>query len=119
MKVNPYIIWFLYPNQEYTDRKLEIAHCPKCEKLLVRYSRRGILTSKILSDTFSKGKAEKLLEELRKEKEYTSWDLMFNKGMYGFRYGETKVVKKGGKEILVDRAVDFNGNKEIIREQTL
>lgn len=119
MKIRPEVIWFLHPDQEYTDRKVEIAHCPVCEKLLVRYSRQGILTRKILSDTFSKGKAEKLLEELRPYREYTSLDLIFNKGIYGFRYGETKIIKKDGEKILVDSSVDFNGNKEIVREKLL
>lgn len=119
MKVRSEIIWFLYPTQEYTDRKIEITHCPVCGKLLARYSRQGILTRKILSDTYSKGKAEVFLESMRKDREYTSWDLLFNSGMHGFRYGETKIVKRDGKKYLVDKSVDFHGNKEIVREKLL
>ena len=120
MKIRAEVVWFLYPNEEYTDRKLYITHCPVCRKLLVRYVRQGIMTGKYLSDTYSKGKAEKLLESFRKEKEYTSFDLIKRKGIYGFRYGEN-VIRKGkdGKEILVQKSVDFFGNKETIKSEQL
>lgn len=79
----------------------------------------GYFDEKILSDTYSKGKAEVFLESMRKDREYTSWDLLFNSGMHGFRYGETKIVKRDGKKYLVDKSVDFHGNKEIVREKLL
>lgn len=119
MKVRPTVIWFLYPNQEYTNRKLEIAHCPKCDKLIVRYVRENIATGNINSEQFSKMKAEKLMDELRPEKEYSSFDLFKNKGLYGFRYGENKIITKGGKTTLVQKSVDFYGNKEIVKSGTL
>lgn len=120
MKINVECVWFLYPDENYTDRKLYITHCPVCGKLLVRYLRQGIMTGNYLSDTYSKGKAEKLLESLRKEKEYTSFDLIKRKGIYGFRYGEN-VIKKGkdGKKVLVQKSVDFYGNKEIVSKKPI
>lgn len=120
MKINPEVVWFLYPDENYTDRKLYITHCPVCRKLLIRYIRKGIMTGSVLSDTYTKGKAEKLLESFRKEKEYTSFDLIKKKGIYGFRYGEN-VIKKGkdGKKVLVQKSVDFYGNKEIVSKNPI
>ena len=116
MKIRPTVIWFLNPTTEYTNRRLEIAHCPKCDKLIVNYIRENIVTGNIVCDMYSKGKAEKLMEELRSSKEYTSLDLIRNKGLYGFRYGENKEIKKGNKKVTVQRAVDFYGNKELVKE---
>ena len=116
MKIRPEVVWFLHPDSEFENRKLYITHCPVCGKLVVRYLRQGIMTGNCLSDTFTKGKAEKLLESLRKEREYTSFDLIKNKGICGFRYGENIEKKvKGGKKVLVQKSVDFYGNKETIK----
>jgi ribosomal protein L37AE/L43A len=117
MKISPEVVWFLHPDTEYENRKLYITHCPVCQKLVVRYVRQGIMTGKYLSDTFTKGKAESLLESLRKEREYTSFDLIKKKGIYGFRYGETIEKKvKGGKKVIIQKSVDFNGNKEVVKQ---
>ena len=116
MKVRPVVIWFLHPTTQYTNRKLEIAHCPVCRKLIVRYVQENISTGNINSEQLSKGKAEKLMEELSTQKEYTSLDLIKNKGLYGFRYGENREVKKNGKKVIVQKSVDFYGNKEIVKQ---
>lgn len=116
MKVRPTVIWFLYPDSEYTNRKLEIGYCPKCNKRIVRYVRENRVTGNINSEQFSKYKAEKLIEELSTQKEYSSFDLFQKKGLYGFRYGENKEITKNGKKVLVQKSVDFYGNKETVKE---
>lgn len=119
MKIRPTVIWFLYPNKDYTNRRLEIGYCPKCEKRLVKYVRENTITGNINVEQFSKMKAEKLMEELAAEKEYSSFDLFQNKGLYGFRYGQNKEIKKNGKTVLVQKAVDFYGNKETVKEESI
>lgn len=116
MKVRPTVIWFLYPNKDYTNRKLEIAYCPKCNKRIVRYVRENVITGNINSEQFSKYKAEKLIDELAAEKEYSSFDLFTQKGLHGFRYGENKEIKKNGKSVVVQKSVDFYGNKEVVKQ---
>lgn len=116
MKVRPTVIWFLYPNKDYTNRKLEIAYCPKCGKRIVRYVRENVITGNINSEQFTKYKAEKLIEELSTEKEYSSFDLFKQKGLHGFRYGENKEIKRNGEKVIIQRSVDFHGNKEVVKE---
>ena len=116
MKIRPTVIWFLYPNKDYTNRKLEIAYCPKCEKRIVRYVKENIVTGNITSEQFSKYKAEKLIQELSAEKEYSSFDLFTQKGLYGFRYGENKEIKRDGKIVAIQKSVDFYGNKEVVKQ---
>lgn len=119
MKIRPEVVWFLHPDKDFTNRRLEITHCPNCRKLVVAYKRERTTNGNILVDTYSKGKAEKLLETLKPEREYTSFDLVKQKGLYGFRYGETKEVKRGDKTVLVQKSVDFYGNKEVVKSITL
>ena len=119
MKIRPDEIWFLFPNSDFINRRLEIATCPKCEHLIVRLVEHRITDGKVFDDTLSRKKAIRLMNELRNSIDYTSLDSPKQpKTLYGFRYGENKerFNKRTGVTTVIQKAVDFYGNKEKVKE---
>lgn len=115
MKVRADEIWFLFSNSEFTNRRLEITICPKCDKLLARLVETRIQDNKRFDNQFSCRKAKRLIESCRNEVDYSSLDIPKQpKVLYGFRYGENKerINKKTGETTIIQNAVDFYGNKE-------
>ena len=115
MKIRADEIWFLFSNSEYTNRRLEIAICPKCDKLLARLVETRIQDNKRFDNQFSCRKAKRLIESCRNEIDFSSLDIPKQpKVLYGFRYGENKerINKKTGEVTIIQNAVDFYGNKE-------
>lgn len=118
MRFRPEEIKFLVDSELFTHRKIEIGTCPVCGKLLARLVEKRITDNKLFDDTYSKGKAEKLLKTYANQVEYSS--LSFpkpNKTLHGFRYGENyeRTNKKTGETVIVQKACDFYGNKEVVK----
>lgn len=119
MRVRPDEIWFLFRNDEFTNRRLEMATCPKCENTIARLVETRITDGKIFDSTVSRRKAKRLINEHRNEIDYSS--LSFPKGnkvLYGFRYGENieRTNKKTGESTIIQKACDFYGNKEQVKK---
>ncbi len=115
MKIRADEIWFLFSNEEFTNRRLEIAICPKCDKQLARLVETRIQDNKRLDVMYSAKKAKRLIESCRNEVDFSSLDIpKQNKVLYGFRYGENteRINKKTGESTIIQKAVDFYGNKE-------
>ena len=113
-------IWYLKNTEEYTNRVLFIGVCPICKKnvtILVqkRSKTNSIITIKKVGET-----ALKLVSELRKEKTLSRNSLNkmnLKPKPYGWKYGVNKEKKdKDGKAYINQYAVDFFGNKELIKK---
>ena len=118
MKCRPEEIQFLYSNTIFTHRKLEIGHCPKCGKLLARLVEKRVTDGKIFETTYSKSKAQRLINECKDEIEYSSLDVpKTRKVLHGFRYGENreKINPKTGEKTIIQMACDFYGSKEKVK----
>ena len=48
----------------------------------------------------------------------TSNDIIPPSKLYGFRYGINKIIKKGKKQYLSQKASDFFGNTELVKPLT-
>lgn len=119
MRVRPEEIQFLFSNEDFTHRKLEITHCPKCDKLLAKLVEKRIIDGKMFETQVQQGKAHRLINSCKNDIEYTSLDCpKGNKTLFGFRYGENKEkINKKTKEVtLVQKSCDFFGNKEIVKK---
>lgn len=120
-KFEPYVIQFLKDNEEYSHRSLEIGICPECThqvaKLVERRKSDGVKTM----TQVSRRKAKRLILECEKDIEYTSLDTpKRTKSLYGFRYGEnTERIRKDGTRTVIQKACDFNGNKEIVKKDII
>lgn len=115
-------IKFLYDKDNFIKRKLKIGRCPVCDKLVARLIETRIQDNQVFDTVYTKGKAEKIINQLSDEVAYSSLDnIPANKTLYGFRYGENREVKnkKTGEITLVQKACDFNGNKELVKKISL
>ena len=111
-------IWYLYDNEVFTDRRLKMTICPTCGHILARLIETRKTDGKKFDEMYSKGKARKLIDECKKELNYSNLDIpKGNKTLYGFRYGENKeyINKKTGETIIIQKACDFYGNKETVK----
>lgn len=118
MRFRPEEIQFLHNNEFFTHRRIEIGHCPKCEKLLARLVEKRVTDGQWFDTTYSRRKADKLIKAHETQVDYTS--LSFpkqTKTLHGFRYGENyeRVNKKTGEVTVIQKACDFHGNKEIVK----
>lgn len=117
MRVRPDKVWFLYDDELFMERKLELAVCPKCDKLLARLTERRKTDSKYFEAAYSEEMAKRAIEDLRGDIAFTSDDLTTKKSLYGWVYGENKekVNKKTGETESVQKACDFFGTKKTIK----
>lgn len=119
MNFKPVEVWFLADTKDCTDRILYIGFCPRCLKDFTCL----VETDKIKNQTYHKikqgNKAIKEVELCKSDKLYTSQDVKVQKGKpYGWIYGENKEIhnKKGEVISIRQRACDFHGQKEIVKE---
>lgn len=118
LKFRPAEIQFLYNNDYFTHRKLEIGTCPVCNKLIARLVEKRVTDGQWFDTVEKKAKAEKLIREHENEIEYTSLNINnYKKIPYGFRYGinQEKVNKKTGEVTITQKACDFYGNNETVK----
>lgn len=114
-KFRPDEIQFLYDDEIFTNRKLEIGVCPHCEKLIAKLTEHRKVDNMYCEMVQSKSKAERLIKECSNDIWYSSLDANKpNKVLYGFRYGENTetINKKTGEKIITQKACDWFGNKE-------
>ena len=119
MRFQPDEIQFLRDNSMFTHRKLEIATCPKCQKLLARFIEKRITDGKLFDTTYKEQNAKRVIKECSDDIEYTSLDFAKpNKTLHGFRYGENfeRINKNTGEVTITQKAVDFYGNKEEVKK---
>ena len=117
MKVRPDEIWFLFSDNDYFNRRLEMAICPVCNNQIARLVQQSKVNGDVKEITVSRRKAKRLINEHRGNVEYSSLDVTKQRTvLYGFRYGENKekINKKTGERIIIQKACDFYGNKEIV-----
>ena len=119
MKLRPNEIWFLVDNDTFTNRRLELGVCPVCDHNVVRLVETRIEDNKVFETTTQRRKANRLMNSLKSEISYSSLDSRItNKSLFGWRYGESKEVrKKDGTIVVTQKAVDFYGNKEIVKQE--
>lgn len=118
MRFRPEEIQFLYNNEMFSHRRLEIGCCPKCDKLLARLVETRIVDGKVFDVTYKKSKAENIIRELKDQIQYTSLDAPKHDGLFGFRYGENteRINKKTGERTVTQKACDFYGSKEVVKK---
>lgn len=117
MRFRPEEVQFLYNNEKFSHRRLEIGCCPKCDKLLARLVETRIVDGKVFDTTYKNVKAEDIIRQLKDEIQYSSLDVPKHDGLFGFRYGENteRINKKTGEHTITQKACDFYGSKEVVK----
>lgn len=117
-KFNADDIYYLCENAMYKQRLLHIGFCPICHKPVaelhqIRFD--GVIDK----ETFVGIKANEICIKIQKEIEST-WQqnnyLKVKQKPTGWKYGENKEVKSGGKKVVRQYARDFYGNKELVKQ---
>lgn len=119
MKVRPEVIQFLYDDDIFMERKLEIGTCPKCLKLLAKITERRKTDSLYFEGAYSGDKAQRLINECSGDIMYTSDDFKQKKVLHGWVYGENSesINKKTGEVTFTQKSCDFHGTKKVIKKQ--
>ena len=114
-------VLFLRDSEEFTDRRLETAECPVCGHMLARLIETRIADNKVFDVLYTRWKADKVIKDIQGEIEYSSLDSVPVRGsLYGFRYGQNieRRNKKNNEVTIIQKACDFHGNKEVVKEVT-
>ena len=110
-------IWFLHNNKDFTKRKLYLGTCPVCGSCIVELVETRKFDGAFFRKTFYKKEAEKIIQKLITQVDYTNKDIKkFKKVPYGLCYGENKEIHNRKGEIIEIRQkrCDRYGTKELI-----
>ena len=116
-------IWYLKDNESFTNRVLFIGDCPICKKHVVILNQKNIKINGFVSVKKIGDSAKKFTKEVKSEIAYTRNKLnkaMFESKPYSWRYGVNKEkTDKNGNKVEEQYAVDFYGNKELVKKKTV
>jgi len=116
MDFMPSDVWFLLPNETYTERKLNIGFCPVCGKPvseLKQTDKNGNIHLNKKSGFAADEFCLKLSEQINYKKSRIISQTS-RKKLYGWIYGINKQHPSNGN--IKQYASDFYGNKEIVKE---
>ena len=111
----PFDVWFLKNNEDFSERKLSFGTCPICNiplAVLVQYDNLNKCFSSIKKLGIT---AEKFVKSFNKEKDFSMSDLnrqKFKSNTYKWVYGVNKQLKNKIRQY----AKDFYGNQIVIKE---
>ena len=109
--------YFLIETDIFTFRELAVGICPICLKPIAELIQQRF-DGKVLKKVFSGDKVNSLIQKLKDEILYSASEcnyLKFKQKPFGWKYGVNKSVRKNSKEVLVQYAYDFYGNKELVK----
>jgi hypothetical protein len=100
-------------------RKLYLSTCPICGACVVKLVETRKYDGEIFSKIYYKKEAEKLIQKMITQVEYTSADVKkFKKVPFGLCYGEnTEIHNRKGEIIEIrQKRCDYFGAKEVIKK---
>ena len=117
-KLTADIILFLHDTERYYKRTFQIVTCPRCNKTIGLLSQYLKDTNELRQIKFKDtAKTMKAYKKYKNETNYTSHDIIRNKGTYGICYGEYTERKKNGQVVgYTIKAKDFYGGSEVIEK---
>lgn len=110
--------WFLFNNKDFINRKLSLGTCPICKSCIVELFEVRKSDGKVYRKVFYKKDAEKVIQQVIKDVEYTSGDIkQFSKEPFGFSYGENIEIRNRKGEVIKikQKKCDFYGVKKVVR----
>lgn len=110
-------IYYLKETSLYVNRKLSIGFCPICQKPVAELTEISF-TGSVQRIRESGLKAHNLMKKLSDEILYSMRECNYQRlksKPFGWRYGLNKCVNNKNKKQIKQYAVDFYGNKELIK----
>ena len=110
-------VWFLYDNEKFKQRRLEIGICPYCDNKIYGLFEKEKTTNKLFFVRLRDKKGKRLYESLKSQIDYKRSDIpKGTKSNMGFVFGKNEVHNVNGEKIILQKAVDFNGTEKIVKK---
>lgn len=111
----------LYNTKNQTHRILVIGRCknPNCGALKAQIVYYDKNLGKFVYENIKSKEIANTIKTIKENPELKLSDLDEKDGSYSklhWIYGQTKIKKENGKEYLEDWAIDFNGEKKLVRK---
>lgn len=116
LKFKPSDIWFLFPSEEFSERRISIGFCPICGvpvAELWQFKKSGVGRVERFTGVNANNICEKLKSQIEFKGSGAHMAKMRGKA-YGWIYGVNKVADDG--ETIEQIAKDFYGNAEVVRK---
>ena len=116
MEFSPLDTWFLVPNDEFYERRINIGFCPVCGKPVAEL-KQFTKSGKCHFETFSGSKANALCAKYEEELAFKGSQIVMAKlrhKVYGWIYGVNKLNEITG--MVEQFASDFYGNVELVKK---
>lgn len=117
----PFDVWYLFDNKGFYDRSLKLGKCPVCKKAIAELKETRKEDDRIFTQVEIGSEAERLADINRGSVNYSSLEIKLKAYKMtmpkSIRYGENKIITKGGKQYVRQNAVSWlNGKKEVVKD---
>lgn len=109
-------VWFLFENEKYKNRRLEIGICPYCENKIYGLFEKDKETNKLVFVRARDKKGKRLYESLKSQIDYKKSDIpKGTKANMAYVFGVNEEHKINGKTVIFQKSVDFNGTQKVVK----
>ena len=109
-------VWFLYDNEKFKNRRLEMGSCPYCGNWIIGLFEIEKDSNKLFFIRARDKKAKRLYEVLKNQIDYKKSDIpKGSKSNMGFVFGKNEEKSVDGKKVIIQKSVDFNGTEKTVK----
>jgi len=117
----PVDVWFLFDNEEFSERRLSFGFCPICKKPVAELIQFDSYKHEFTSIKKVGISSQIFVQSFIKQKNYSRSELnnmKFKQVQYGWVYGVNKEIHKKNPDNTKIRqySSDFYGNKSLVKE---
>ena len=110
-------VWFLYDNEKFKQRRLEVGICPYCNNKIYALYEKEKTSGKIVFLRLRDKKGKRLYETLKSQIDYKKSDIAKGtKANMAYVYGVNEEHIINGKKVVLQKAVDFNGTQKTVKK---
>ena len=109
-------VWFLFDNEKYKQRRLEIGICPYCDNKIYGLFEKEKKSGKLVFVRARDKKGKRLYDALKSQIDYKKSDIAKGtKANMAYIYGVNEEFFINGRKVILQKAVDFNGTQKIVK----
>ena len=113
-------VWFLYDNEKFKQRRLEIGICPYCDNKIYGLFEKEKTTNKLFFVRLRDKKGKRLYESLKSQIDYKKSDIAKGiKANMAYVFGVNEEHLFNGEKVILQKAVDFNGTQRVVKRINL
>ena len=113
-------VWFLYDNEKFKQRRLEIGICPYCDNKIYGLFEKEKTTNKLFFVRLRDKKGKRLYDSLKSQIDYKKSDIAKGiKANMAYVFGVNEEHSFNGEKVILQKAVDFNGTQRVVKRINL